>query len=172
MSGAVLFLQQTYNIVEIYARLGLPIVALSALIIATWCPNVMNAYSSGLALTQLLHWPSERRRLATLIAGVLGSLLAASGLLDNIQGFLVLMTVTLPPIAGVLVSDFWIARTFQRDLADPWRLDGLLAWAFGVGAMLVLTHPIRSVIGIVVAAGAHFALSRAGVSTLVRRHRA
>lgn len=159
--GAMLaIIQNTYDIVEIYAKLGMPVLALSVLIVATWTTNVMNAYSSGLAINQLLHWPERRRQLATLMAGVLGSLLAASGILGSFMSFLMLLTVTIPPIAGVLVSDYWIARTYQRGTSRRYNAHGLLAWTGGVAAMLIVTHPLRSVLGIIVAAGLYYALSR------------
>ena len=155
--GAMLAIfQQTYDIVEVYARLGMPQLALSVLIIATWTTNVMNAYSSGLAINQLLHWPQSRRQMATLMAGVLGSALAAAGILNNFMSFLMLLTITIPPIAGVLVSDYWIARSYtcEQSLAFNWR--GLLAWACGVAVMIVLTHPLKNVLGIVVAAAVYW----------------
>lgn len=159
--GAMLaIVQNTYDIVEIYANLGMPVLALTVLIIATWTTNVMNAYSSGLAVTQLLHWPERRRRLATLMAGVLGSLLAASGILAGFMSFLLLLTVTIPPVAGVLVSDYWIARSYERGTTRGYNAHGLLAWTAGVAAMLLVTHPLRSVLGIGTAAAAFYALNR------------
>jgi len=159
--GAMLaIIQQTYDIVEIYSKLGMPILALTVLIVATWTTNVMNAYSSGLAINQLLHWPRERRQFATLIAGVLGSILAASGILNSFMSFLMLLTITIPPIAGVLVSDYWIARTYALATSARYNASGLLAWACGVGSMLVVTHPLRSVLGIAVSAAVFFVLAK------------
>ena len=167
--GAILaIIQHTYDIVEIYSKLGMPILALSVLIIATWTTNVMNAYSSGLAINQLLRWPQKRRQVATIIAGVLGSLLAASGVLASFMGFLMVLTVTIPPIAGVLVCDYWIARTYIRDTDLRWNVNGVAAWACGVGSMLVVQHPLRSVLGIVVAAGAYYALAKARRTSMSR----
>lgn len=161
--GAMLaIVAQTYDIVEIYAKMGMPMLALSVLIIATWTTNVMNAFSAGLAINQLLHWPEERRQRATLIAGVLGSLLAASGVLNNFMGFLMLLTVTIPPIAGVLVSDYWIARSYRRDSGVRYGFKGIAAWASGVAVMLSLTHALRSVLGIVVAALVFLLLAKLG----------
>jgi len=151
--GAMLaIVQHTHDIVEIYASLGMPMLALSVLIVATWTTNVMNAYSLGLALNQLLHWPDSRRQWATLIAGVMGSGLAAAGILNNFMGFLMLLTVTIPPIAGVLVSDYWIARSYTDRPASAVNWRGVVAWSAGVAVMLALPHPLRSVLGIVVAA--------------------
>jgi cytosine permease len=159
--GAMLaIIQNTYDIVEIYSKLGRPILALTVLIIATWTTNVMNAYSSGLAINQLMHWPVERRRLATLIAGTIGSLLAASGILANFMGFLMVLTITIPPIAGVLISDYWITRAYVRDTKQAYNLNGLVAWACGALSMLLMSHPLKSVIGIAVSAGVYFVLAR------------
>lgn len=159
--GAILaVIEQTYDIVEIYARMGMPILALSVLIVAAWTTNVMNAYSSGLALNGLLHWPAERRRYATLIAGVMGSLLAASGILENFTSFLMVLTATVPPVAGVIVSDYWLARTYSANHAEggkTWHRRGITAWLSGVAVTLLLDHPIRSMVGIVVAAGVFYA---------------
>ena len=159
--GAMLaIIQQTYDIVEIYSKLGMPILALTVLIVATWTTNVMNAYSSGLAINQLLHWPHKRRQIATLIAGVLGSVLAASGILNSFMSFLMLLTITIPPIAGVLVSDYWIARTYTRAASPGCNVNGVFAWICGVGSMLAVTHQLRSVLGIVVSAAVYFGLAK------------
>jgi cytosine permease len=156
--GAMLaIVQRTYDVVEIYARLGMPLLALSVLIVATWTTNVMNAYSSGLALNQLLHWPPERRQLATVLAGVIGSALAAAGILNGFMSFLMLLTVTIPPIAGVLVCDYWITRSYRPDGHATVNWNGVAAWAAGVLVMLALSHPIRSVLGIVAAAATYAA---------------
>jgi cytosine permease len=163
--GAMLAIfQQTYDIVEIYTRLGMPLLALSVLIIATWTTNVMNVYSAGLALNELLHWPPGRRRWATLVAGVAGSTLAAAGILNNFMGFLMLLTITIPPIAGVLVSDYWLARSYIRGQPLAFNIHGLVAWSCGVAVMLVVTHPLKNVLGIVVAAAVYW--------TMVTVHRA
>lgn len=159
--GAMLaIIQNTYDIVEIYAKLGMPVLALTVLIVATWTTNVMNAYSGGLAINQLLHWGAERRSLATLIGGVLGSILAASGILQNFTDFLMLLTMIVPPIAGVLVSDYWVARSYSRKGTTGFNANGIAAWAAGAGSMLVVSHPLRSVLGIVVSAVVYFVLLR------------
>ena len=158
--GAMLAIfQHTYDIVDIYARLGMPLLALSVLILATWTTNVMNAYSSGLAITQVLGWPDSRRRLATVLAGSAGALLAGAGILENFMGFLMVLTVTIPPIAGVLVGDYWLARSFRADRQRAFRWQGVLAWACGVAVMLLANHPLKNVLGIVVAALAYWAFA-------------
>ena len=56
--------------------------------LATWTTNVTNAYSGGLALSNLLGFDESRFKITTGIAGGIGTLLAAFGLLNAFQGFL------------------------------------------------------------------------------------
>lgn len=159
-SGAVLAIaQQTHDIVEIYARMGLPLLALSVLILAAWTTNVMNVYSAGLALGGLFGWAATRRGLATLIAGVLGSALAAAGILDRLMGFLSLLTLTVTPIAGVMIAAWWLVPP-PTSAARTWHWPGLLAWAIGVVAVLTMDHPVRQLLGPVIAAAAYAAILR------------
>jgi cytosine permease len=158
--GALLAIaQHTHDIVEIYARLGLPLLALSVLIVATWTTNVMNVYSAGLALGGLFGWGADRRALATALAGAMGSLLAAAGILERLTGFLSLLTLTVMPIAGAMIAAWWLvpppAITTRR-----WHGIGLLAWALGVLVVLWMDHPLRNLLGPVIAAAVYVLVSR------------
>jgi cytosine permease len=143
-------LQNTYDIVEIFSKFGYPFMALLILIVATWTTNVMNAYSSGLALNQLFHLPEKKRYLSTIIAGVLGCGLAAMGIMDKFMGFLMILTITVPPVAGVLISDYFVSKNFKPDTIQAFNWKGILAWVLGVSVMLVMDNPIKNVLGIVV----------------------
>jgi len=159
--GSILAIfQGTYDIVEIFAKMGQPALALAILIIATWTTNVMNAYSSGLAINQLMHWPEQRRAWSTVIAGILGTILGAAGILGQFMSFLMILTVTIPPVAGVIISDYWISKSYQPDttLAFNWR--GLLSWTSGVTVMIWLSNPIKSIVGILVSALIYYLLQR------------
>ena len=170
--GALLAIaQRTHDIVEIYARLGLPLLALSVLIVATWTTNVMNVYSAGLALDGLigglLGWGSDRRAIATALAGLIGSVLAAAGILDRLTGFLSLLTLTVMPIAGAMIAAWWLVPA----PAAPdrrWHATGLLAWGIGVAVVLWMAHPLRNLLGPVIAAVAYVALA----TLMPRRRRA
>ena len=155
-AGALLAIaQRTHDIVEIYARLGWPLLALSVLIVATWTTNVMNVYSAGLALDGLIDAMTgrgaERRALATALAGLAGSALAAAGILDQLTGFLSLLTLTVMPIAGVMIAAWWLVPA-PATPPRRWHPSGLLAWAVGAGAVLWMDHPLRHLLGPVIAA--------------------
>lgn len=150
--GALLAIaQRTHDIVEIYARLGLPLLALSILIVATWTTNVMNVYSAGLALGGLFGWGPDRRWLATALAGGVGSALAAAGILERLTGFLSLLTLTVMPIAGVMIAAWWLVPAAAQP-ARAWRAIGLVAWGLGVAVVLWMDHPLRNLLGPVIAA--------------------
>ncbi len=159
--AALAIAQNTHDIVEIYAGMGLPLLALTMLIIATWTTNVMNVYSAGLALTGLAGWPPTRRALATAIAGLLGSVLAVLGILGKLIGFLSLLTATVLPIAGVMVAAWWVVPAPDED-PPRWRASGVIAWAIGVATVLCVSHPVRDLLGPVVSGLAYTLLARRG----------
>ena len=97
-----------YDISAILASLGVPFLGLIALVLATWTTNVTNAYSGGLALSNLLGFDESKFQITTGIAGAVGTVLAAAGLLDAFQGFLSLMSALIPPLAGVIIASYWI----------------------------------------------------------------
>ena len=63
-------------------------------------------YRSGLALSNLLGFDESKFKLTTSVAGGIGTLLSAFGLLNAFQGFLSLMSALIPPLAGVLIASY------------------------------------------------------------------
>lgn len=109
MIGAILAISTgSYDISVVLAASGLPLIGLIALILATWTTNVSNAYSGGLSLSVLLGQNEEKSRLTTAIAGIIGTVLAAAGILNSIQGFLSLLSAIVPALMGVLIAEYWI----------------------------------------------------------------
>ena len=104
-----------YDISAILASLGVPFIGLIALVLATWTTNVTNAYSGGLALSNLLGFDESKFKITTGIAGGIGTLLAAFGLLNAFQGFLSLMSALIPPLAGVLIANYWIVGKGKKE---------------------------------------------------------
>ena len=69
------------------------------------CPN---AYSGGLSLSVLLGQDEKKSQLTTAISGIIGTVLAAVGILNSIQGFLSLLSAIVPALIGTMVADYWI----------------------------------------------------------------
>lgn len=111
MIGAVLSIATgSYDISAVLSSSGLPVIGLIALVLATWTTNVSNAYSGGLSLSVLLGQDEKKSRMTTAIAGLIGTILAAAGILNSLQGFLALLTALVPPLVGTLIADYWIVN--------------------------------------------------------------
>lgn len=138
LTGAVMsIIAGQYDISAILANLGVPALGLIALVLATWTTNVTNAYSGGLALSNLLGFDESKFKITTGIAGAVGTLLAAFGLLNAFQGFLSLMSGIIPPLAGVVIAHYWIVCKGKREnfkLGGDLSVSGLVA--FIVGALV------------------------------------
>lgn len=135
LTGAIMsIVTGQYDISAILASLGVPVIGLIALVLATWTTNVTNAYSGGLALSNLLGFDESKFKVTTGIAGAVGTLLAAFGLLNAFQGFLSLMSALIPPLAGVLIADYWLIcggkkEKFQQKAG--FYVPGVIAFAAG-----------------------------------------
>ncbi len=150
--GAILSITQgSYDIVEIFSTLGFPFFAMSILILATWTSNVMNAYSSGLAFTKTFQLSEEKRSKVTLVVGLVGVILAAAGLINHFMSFISMLTITVTPIAGVVIADYFITKSFTENTV-PFNWKGIVSWGSGVAIMLLMTHEIKYVFGILGAA--------------------
>jgi len=156
--GAILAITQgTYDIVEIFSSLGFPFLAMSILILATWTSNVINIYSSGLAFNNLFNRGDENRSKTTLIVGAFGILLAALGVLSHFMSFISLLTITITPIAGVMISDYFISKTYKEE-AQKFNWKGIFSWMSGVVLMLSMSSEIKNIIGIISAAIVYYIL--------------
>ena len=126
-----------YDISAILVSLGVPFLGLIALVLATWTTNVTNAYSGGLALSNLLGFDESKFKITTGVSGAIGTLLAAFGLLNAFQGFLSLMSALIPPLAGVIIAAYWIVGRGKKERFT--RRSGFYApgvIAFIVGALV------------------------------------
>ena len=126
-----------YDISAILVSLGVPILGLVALVLATWTTNVTNAYSGGLALSNLLGFDEKRFKVTTGVAGAIGTLLAAFGLLNAFQGFLSLMSALIPTLAGVIIAAYWVTGKGKKEnfsFRPGFSAAGLIA--FLVGALV------------------------------------
>jgi cytosine permease len=135
LAGAVLsIVTGQYDISAVLAAIGVPAFGLIALVLATWTTNVTNAYSGGLAVSNLFGVGEKRFKTATAIAGGLGTLLAAFGVLGKFQAFLGILTAFIPPIAGVIIASYWIigkGTGTTMEIRDGFVADGIVSFALG-----------------------------------------
>jgi cytosine permease len=91
------------------------------IILGTIKINDWNLYSSGLGVVNFVGTVFGRavnRAAVTLGIGVVGSLLAAGGVLQRFTDFLILLGVAFPPIAGIMVAEYFIVRQWRPVLEE------------------------------------------------------
>ncbi|GAA4045580.1 purine-cytosine permease family protein [Nonomuraea soli] len=98
------------------------------LVAATLKTNDWNLYAAGLGVTNALHTAfgmRSGRAAVTVVLGVVGTALAALGIADHLVNFLILLGVAVPPIAGIMVAEYYVVRAW-RPLLDESRATGEL----------------------------------------------
>lgn len=152
--GAIMSLVSgTYDITKVLSDLGVPILGIIVLILATWTTNTVNAFSGGLAITSLFNLDDSKRSMATAIAGLLGTLLAVAGIIDYFTNFLSILTSTLPPVAGVMIADYWIINKGKSERFNNLQsvnYTGIISWGLGCAVALFVNIGIKPINGILV----------------------
>lgn len=149
MVGSVLALGTgNYDVTGMFAGLGLPLIAMLVLILATWTTNTGNAYMSGLAACKIFSVKDKDRPKATLAVGVLGIVMATLGLADFLNTYISIIGAVVPPILGIVISDYWVICKGRKENWSPkqgvnWI--GILAWIFGGGFALLETLGILTI---------------------------
>ncbi|MBB5081811.1 purine-cytosine permease family protein [Nonomuraea endophytica] len=103
-------------------------VGVLVLITATAKVNDWNLYAASLGVTNTLYTAfglKAGRAAVTVGLGVVGTALAALGMADHLVGFLILLGVAIPPIAGIMVAEYYVVRTWRAAL-DTSREQGVL----------------------------------------------
>lgn len=156
--------------------LGLVTVILSALKV-----NDTALYSSSLAVTHLLEVFTKKKfsyRRITCMLGIFGTLLSVLGILGQFTGFLIMLGILFPPIAGVMMVDYYLIRN-SRALLDATRHQGklpaseatpavgwtaLCAWLVGSIAGFTVQVGIPSLNALLAASAVYWLLHSVGVA--------
>ncbi|MCB7069135.1 cytosine permease [Caldibacillus sp. 210928-DFI.2.22] len=129
-------------------------------ILSTVKINNLNLYSSSLGFTNIFDSVFNiklNRGMVTLVIGVIGTVLSIMGILDHFVGFLTFLGVLVPPIAGIIVVEYFILKTHRKEL-DESRKEGKLpekisnmhpvtfiAWIAGFASGYLITIGIPSI---------------------------
>lgn len=133
--------------------------------------NNLNLYSSSLGFTTIFDTVFNiklNRGIVTLVIGVIGTVLSVMGILDKFVSFLVFLGILIPPVAGIMVIDYFALKT-HRKVLDESRLKGtlppdteklspvtLIAWAAGFAAGYFVKAGIPSINSLLVSAVIYF----------------
>lgn len=150
MAGVLLaHAAQSGNIVAIVTSavgwVGLLIIVTGTLKINDW-----NLYSSVLGLVNFVSTTFNKalpHLATTLIVGVAGTLLAAFGILQGFIPFLTVLGAAFPPIAGIMVAEYFVVKKFRPQLDATREAETLPKTAPRVVPATIVVWLIASVVG-------------------------
>lgn len=159
----------TWDIVDIMLRLGWGVLAMVLLMFAQWTSNDNNLYSAALGLAVIFRG-LEKWQL-TLIAGIVGIILALAGIYENFTTFLSVLGILIPPMAGVIVIDYFVIKKYLYTTeAEPYikqiRIIPTAAWAAGAVISVLTTYTgltlttVPALDGLIVAGALHWVLGK------------
>jgi cytosine permease len=125
--------------------LGLALPAFIILILASWTTNDNNLYNASLGLSVVFQ--KYQKWQITLMAGVVGTLLAVLGILSQFTSWLLFLGIFIPPVASIYLADYLLNlnRYQSSNVSD---MGGIRAWPLAVwisaAAFGYLATPIQS----------------------------
>ena len=153
---------QQADIVEVLVLQGLSVAAVIMLCMNLWTIQGPTIYNVSAAACHLVR--SERRKTMTILAAIVGIVLAVAGMYELLLPFLLLLGAIIPPVGGVIMADYWVRYKGQYPLLNDVELpnfnwNGLIAYS--IGAIVAYNSPwIAPIVGIVVASGCYVMLIR------------
>ena len=128
-----------HDITAMFANLGLPLLAMLVLILATWTTNTGNAYMAGLAACKILNIKDSKRPIVTVVSSLLGIVLAVGGLANVLSTYVGIIGALLPPTLGLIICDYFVCCKGKKENWTPVRgvnWIGIISW--GVAAVFAL----------------------------------
>lgn len=139
--GAMMAIGQgTADIVAVMVALGFPIWGFVVLWLSTWTSQLVNNYSMGLSLSNLMNIKTSKgRSIITLVGTLIAIVIALSGILDHFMDFLYLTALAYPAMAGIMFVDFFIRKQEWQDHSG-WNWMATIAWISGIIIGYITTY--------------------------------
>jgi cytosine permease len=142
--------------------LGLGIPGLLVLVAGQWTTNDNNLYSASLGISNVV---KAKKGHIVIVAGVIATAFGVWGLADHFVPWLILLGVGIPPVAGILIADYWILKRGGYVFGPgtryaAWAWPAFAAWLASSGLGYIITWGIPSVNSIVIAFVLYLALMR------------
>lgn len=131
LSGIPSIVTGAADLVEIMKLLGMGLPCLLIILLSAWVTNAYNLYAASLVLVTVA--PKRPRWGLALAAGVIGTLLGVLGVGDKMVPFLIVLSVAVPPIAGVYLANFYLGAGKLTEATPGWRVEALGAWGLATG---------------------------------------
>ena len=176
-AGTAVLVSGEDDLIAAMLTLGLGPAAMIIIFFATLTTNTNILYSNSLSLAQV--FPRAKDWMLTLFAGALGTSFAAAGIMDYFIDFLTLLSITIPPIAGIYLVEFYILGHRSSTAEDlgahhqlKWR--PFISWGGGILALISMRDPawtisnIEAIDALLISGAFYFALS---VKRFTDRHR-
>ncbi len=120
------------DMIETMLGLGLGIAALAIILLSAWTNGTINLYSGTLVLSAVFR--RSRFIHLTIAGGTVGLIAAVTGLADQILPYLELLSITIPPIAGVYLSRYFLdlhPRSIPP-LPVDWNVNAIVSSTLGI----------------------------------------
>jgi cytosine permease len=115
------------------AELDMGLAALTIVLLASWTGGAINLYSGSLTLATV--FPRRRRSLLIWGVGLAGMGLGVAGITERLIPYLTLLSLVVPPVAGVYLPRFFFdTRRNARPAPRDWDVAAFAALVIGVGA--------------------------------------
>lgn len=147
----------TENVVDLMMATS-GIVGVIIVVASTVKLNDINLYSSSLGLATMLNALFNKtvsRNALVWTLGIVGTLLSVLGIINFFTDFLVLLGVAIPPVAGIMVIDYFVLRRKRAELdasraqgqlpakVEKWNPVAIICWVAGFAV-----GEITSILGI------------------------
>ncbi|KPH21549.1 allantoin permease [Rhodococcus sp. ADH] len=96
-------------------------VGVIVIVLGTVKINDLNLYSAVFGFVNLINTVFGRtfdRRWVTIYVGFAGSVLGAAGILNHFQEFLTFLSVLLPPVAAIMVAEYFLVKRWRKELDE------------------------------------------------------
>ncbi|TCP55036.1 NCS1 nucleoside transporter family [Tamaricihabitans halophyticus] len=104
---------------------------LVVLVLDNWTINVLNLYTGGLALVNMI--PRAGRFWATVLIAIAGTALAAvPSVVDNFEGYMTALGNVFAPVVGVLVADYLVVKRARLEVPALFEPAGRYWYVAGV----------------------------------------
>ena len=153
---------QQSDIFEVLVLQGLSFAAVVMLCLNLLTIQGPTIYNVSAAACHLVR--SDRRKMMVVIAAVIGIVLAVAGMYELLIPFLLLLGSIIPPIGGVIMTDYWVRHKGKYPLFTEAQIPnfnwaGLFAYA--IGAIAAYASPwVAPIVGILVSCVTYLVLLR------------